>query len=120
MSIQQVVANIVRNAAEAIGEQGDVWIVLEPLADGSACVSVLDSGPGIDPATADLSFDVFSGSGKTDGLGAGLAICRTIVAAYGGGMTAANHELGGAAFAFTLPPPPRLLDAAPASRQRAA
>ncbi len=114
VSIQQVVSNIVRNAAEAIGEQGDVWVVLEPVADGSACVSVLDTGPGIDPATAEQLFDVFAGSGKQGGLGVGLAICRTIVAAHGGWITAANHEQGGAAFAFTLPPRPGLLEAATA------
>jgi PAS domain S-box-containing protein len=119
VSIQQVVSNIVRNAAEALGGQGDVWIVLEPAADGSACVSVLDTGPGIDPATADRLFDVFSGSGKKGGLGVGLAICRTIVAAHGGWMTAANHERGGAAFAFTLPPQPHLLDADSLSLQQA-
>ena len=115
VSIQQVVSNLVRNAAEALGEQGEVWVVLEPVADGSACVSVLDTGPGIDPTAAERLFDVFSGSGKQGGLGVGLAICRTIVAAHGGWITVANHERGGAAFAFTLPPRPGLPGAAPAS-----
>ena len=115
VSIQQVVSNLVRNAAEALGEQGEVWVVLEPVADGSACVSVLDTGPGIDPTVAERLFDVFSGSGKQGGLGVGLAICRTIVAAHGGWITAASHEQGGGAFAFTLPPRPGLPAAAPAT-----
>ncbi len=120
VSIQQVVSNLVRNAAEAVGSSGDVWIVLEPGRDGSAVVSVLDSGYGIDPIAADRLFDVFGGSGKQDGLGVGLAICRTIVSAHGGWITAANHAGGGAAFMFTLPPlPPGLADAAPDDRRAA-
>ncbi len=115
VSIQQVVSNLVRNAAEAVAGGGDVWVVLEPAADGSAMVSVMDSGSGIDPQVADRLFDVFGGSSKEGGLGVGLAICRTIVSAHGGWITAANHATGGAAFMFTLPPRPPTLAAA--SRQ---
>ncbi len=70
VSIQQVVSNLVRNAADALAaDGGDVWVVLEPAADGSAMVSVLDTGRGIDPGDAERLFDVFSGSSKKDGLG---------------------------------------------------
>ncbi len=127
VSIQQVVSNLVRNAAEAVAagtpganSGGDVWVVLEPAPDGSAMVSVLDSGPGIDPQAAERLFDVFSGSGKEDGLGVGLAICRTIVSAHGGWITAGNHAGGGAAFMFTLPPVPPSLAAPAANGLRAA
>ena len=113
VSIQQVVSNLVRNAAEAVAEGGEVWVVLEPAADGSAMVSVMDSGAGIDPEAADRLFDLFGGSSKEGGLGVGLAICRTIVSAHGGWITAANHATGGAAFMFTLPPRPPTLAAAP-------
>ena len=116
VSIQQVVSNLVRNAAQAIGEEGDVWVMLERVEDGSALVSVLDTGPGIAAGGADRLFDVFTGSSKEGGLGVGLAICRTIVAAHGGWITAANHERGGAAFAFTLPPRPGVPGAEPAVR----
>ena len=111
VSIQQVVSNLVRNAAEAVGSGGTVWVVLEPAADGSAMVSVMDNGPGIDPQAADRLFDVFGGSSKEGGLGVGLAICRTIVSAHGGWITAANNATGGAAFMFTLPPRPPVLAA---------
>ena len=121
VSIQQVVSNLVRNAAEAVNG-GDVWVVLEPADDGSALVSVLDNGPGIDPQAAERLFDVFGGSGKKDGLGVGLAICRTIISAHGGWITASNHGAGGAAFMFTLPPRPPALaaPAAPAAKDRQA
>ena len=118
VSIQQVVSNLVRNAAEAVADGGDVWVVLEPADDGSAMVSVLDSGPGIDPQAAERLFDVFGGSSKEGGLGVGLAICRTIVSAHGGWITATNHATGGAAFMFTLPPRPPTL-AAVGERQAA-
>ena len=111
VSIQQVVSNLVRNAAEAVAGGGHVWVTLERAADGSAMVSVLDSGPGIDPQAAERLFDVFGGSAKQDGLGVGLAICRTIVSAHGGWITATNTVSGGAAFMFTLPPRPPVLAA---------
>ena len=119
VSIQQVVSNLVRNAAEAVNGSGDVWVVLEPTADGSAMVSVMDSGAGIDAQAAERLFDVFGGSGKEGGLGVGLAICRTIVSAHGGWITAGNHARGGAAFMFTLPPRPPAL-AAPSTNDRQA
>ena len=121
VSIQQVVSNLVRNALEAMGDEtaGDVWVVLERAADGSAMVSVLDSGPGLDSKTAEQLFDVFGGSDKPEGLGVGLAICRTIVSAHGGWITAANHSRGGAAFMFTLPPRPPTLAASTPGRQAA-
>jgi signal transduction histidine kinase len=120
VSIQQVVSNLVRNAAEAVAGRGDVWVVLEPVADGSAMVSVLDSGAGIDAQAAERLFDVFGGSGKEGGLGVGLAICRTIVSAHGGWITAGNHAEGGAAFMFTLPPRPPALAAPTKHDQKAA
>ena len=122
VSIQQVVSNLVRNAADVLDAQGggDVWVVVEAAADGSAMVSVLDSGHGIDPSDTDRLFDVFSGSSKKDGLGVGLAICRTIVAAHGGWITATNHAGGGAAFVFTLPVGLDPLGAAPAELRQIA
>jgi two-component system sensor kinase FixL len=112
VSIQQVVSNLVRNAAEAVAGVGNVWVVLERAPTGWASLSVMDTGPGIEPSAVDRLFDVFSGTGKEGGLGVGLAICRTIVSAHGGWITAANHAGGGAAFTFTLPPRPPVLAAA--------
>ncbi len=125
VSIQQVVSNLVRNAADAVAAGGgDVWLALAAAADGSATVSVMDTGSGIDASDSERLFDVFSGSSKKNGLGVGLAICRTIVAAHGGWISAANHAGGGAAFVFTLPPGPAPLGAAshpgPDSQRRVA
>ncbi len=113
VSIQQVVSNLVRNAAEAVGAAG------RRLGRAGAAAGRIGRGERHGqrarhrPGGPDRLFDVFSGSGKKDGLGVGLAICRTIVAAHGGWITAANHAGGGAAFMFTLPPRRTALGAAP-------
>lgn len=121
VSIQQVVSNLVRNAAEAMdGHPGTVHVTLATDADGSAIVSVSDDGPGINPAMVDGLFDVFSGSSKSDGLGVGLAICRTIISAHGGWISATNRAEGGAVFTFSLPPRPLMPHAVPATPNRQA
>ncbi|MEJ1978031.1 MAG: ATP-binding protein [Acetobacteraceae bacterium] len=97
IQIQQVVSNLVRNAVEAMRETPDaprqeVWVWLTLTADGGCLVSVIDTGPGIDPALIDRLFDVFEGSKKEGGMGVGLAICRTIVAAHGGQLWAEKRR----------------------------
>jgi PAS domain S-box-containing protein len=123
IQLQQVVSNLVRNAAEALREAPDpayriVQVGLAQMADGGCVVSVVDTGPGIDPALGDRLFDVFEGSHKEGGMGVGLAICRTIVAAHGGQLWAENVVDGGAAFHFTLPRLPILLNEAPVHEQQ--
>ncbi len=114
IQIQQVVSNLVRNAAEALRgapelSRRHVQVALVRMADGGCAVSVIDTGPGIDPVLGDRLFDVFEGSQKDGGMGVGLAICRTIVAAHGGQLWAENGVDGGAAFHFTLPRLPALV-----------
>ena len=77
---------------------------------GLAHVTVRDTGPGLLAGAEDTVFDPFYTT-KKDGMGMGLSIVRTIIESHGGSITAANHELGGAVFEFTLPlagvgPPP--------------
>jgi PAS domain S-box-containing protein len=113
VQIQQVVANLVRNAAEALQAgsiHNEVWVCLARTEDGSSVVDVSDTGPGIDPARRERLFDVFERSSKTGGMGVGLAICRTIVAAHGGSIWAEDNPGGGAVFRFTLPPVVRSLN----------
>jgi C4-dicarboxylate-specific signal transduction histidine kinase len=73
-----------------------------PSPTGGAVLAVMDSGPGL--AAADLT-KVFSPfyTTKPDGMGMGLAICRSIVQDHGGQLTGLNHPEGGAVFTFTLP-----------------
>jgi signal transduction histidine kinase len=65
-------------------------------------VAVRDSGPGIDPERLERVFQSFYTT-KPDGIGMGLAICRSIVDAHGGRLWADANEPRGAVFQFTLP-----------------
>jgi two-component system sensor kinase FixL len=68
---------------------------------GFVRVIVADTGPGVAPAVAEQLFTAFV-STKTDGMGLGLSICRTIVEANGGRIWMQPGEEGGTEFHFTL------------------
>jgi signal transduction histidine kinase len=67
-----------------------------------AFVEIRDSGPGIDPANFDRLFQSFYTT-KSEGMGMGLSISRSIVEAHGGRLSAAPNVPRGAIFRFTLP-----------------
>ncbi len=75
-------------------------------------ISVTDTGGGIDPAIADRMFDPFVSS-KSDGMGMGLLIARSIVTSHGGRISAASNSAGGATVSFTLPVCPANAPTAP-------
>jgi two-component system sensor kinase FixL len=104
VQIQQVLLNLIRNAAEALGSapDGRIEIACARLADGTARVSVADNGPGLDPEVSGRLFEPFV-STKRDGMGIGLTICRTIVEGHGGRMAAEPREGGGTIFHVVLP-----------------
>jgi two-component system, LuxR family, sensor kinase FixL len=101
VQIQQVLLNLIRNALEALGERGTVTIGARA-EDGMIRFSVIDDGPGVTPGKEAAVFEPFISS-KSTGMGLGLAICRTIVAAHGGRMWCDAAPQGGAAFHFTVP-----------------
>ena len=109
VQLQQVVLNLVANGLEAMREPhaGARTLAIRTARDGAAAlrVTVQDSGPGI--AEKDLAH-IFEPlyTTKTDGLGMGLAIVRTIVRAHGGTVGAENIPGGGASFHVTLPADP--------------
>ena len=78
-------------------------ISTERAACGRVLVAVRDSGPGLDPKSVDRLFEAFYTT-KPDGMGMGLAICRSIIEAHGGRLWASANEPRGAVFQFTLPP----------------
>ena len=106
LEIKQVVVNLVKNGLEAAADlpgprrlleistriAGPKWVE----------VAVADRGHGIDKADSPRLFDAFY-STKNNGLGLGLAICRSIVESHGGRLSAGNNEYGGATFTFRLP-----------------
>src|ERR1700723_1963041 len=105
VQLQQVVLNLVLNAAEAMGsveaEPRDLLISTEQHQTG-VLVAVRDSGPGIDPAHLERVFEAFYTT-KSRGVGMGLSICRSIIDAHGGRLWAEANEPHGTIFQFTLP-----------------
>jgi signal transduction histidine kinase len=106
VQLQQVILNMVLNGLEAMSEPNsrDHALVVRTsrLGPGVVSVAIEDSGNGIDMADVDRMFEPLYTT-KTDGLGMGLAIARTIVDAHGGELRASNNADGGATFQFTLP-----------------
>lgn len=103
----QVFENIMSNAADFSppGSPVEVSIATD---NGRAVVSVADRGPGIPESHLPRVFDRFftwrpDDSARREHTGLGLPISRAIVESYGGAVTAANREDGGALFVVTLP-----------------
>jgi PAS domain S-box-containing protein len=105
VQLQQVLLNLILNAAEAMGsvEAGprELLITAEQNPAGVR-VAVRDSGPGIDPAHLERVFDAFYTT-KPSGVGMGLSICRSIIESHGGRLRAELNAPRGAVFHFNLP-----------------
>ena len=105
VQLQQVLLNLVINAFDAMRDtppsSRKVLIATQSNGDGTVRTSVRDHGVGISEDMRDRLFDPFF-STKTEGLGMGLAIVRSIVEAHGGTITAENADGGGARFEFVL------------------
>ena len=107
VELQQVFLNLILNACESMSanpaRDRRIEIVAElDAAHGVIQTSVLDCGRGIDPDKLEQVFEPFFTT-KEQGLGLGLSICRSIIAAHGGRLWATNRSDRGAAFHFTLP-----------------
>lgn len=108
MLIEQVLINLMDNAVHHAEGMTHIDISAKPEKDGVS-VSVRDDGKGI---KEELLPDIFSGgmqlsgnssTDKTRSMGIGLSVCRTIIEAHGGSISAKNLPEGGAEFCFTLP-----------------
>jgi len=106
VQLQQVLLNLILNAAEAMGsvQEGprELSISTEQDQAKGVLVAIRDSGPGIDPANRERVFEAFYTT-KSSGVGMGLSICRSIIDAHGGRLWADANDPRGAAFQFTLP-----------------
>ena len=103
IQIQQVLINLIRNACEAMAASPvrELSVMSRPDERGFVRVIVADTGPGVDAQIAEQLFTAFT-STKSEGMGLGLSICRTIVEAHGGRIWMEPREGGGTEFHFTL------------------
>src|SRR5262249_5401898 len=102
--LQQVVLNLVTNAAEAMRTVTErvLRVASKPFNANGLVVMVEDSGTGIQQKDIDRIFDAFFTT-KANGMGMGLAICRMVVEAHGGTLSASPVAPHGTAFRITLP-----------------
>jgi two-component system sensor histidine kinase DctS len=107
--MEQVLINLIRNAVDAMvgagpreGSAGRIRIAAQRSGERFVRMDVEDSGPGLNGRTVEALSAPFY-STKSDGMGMGLAICRSVIEVHYGGMDAGGSSLGGARFSFTLP-----------------
>jgi C4-dicarboxylate-specific signal transduction histidine kinase len=109
MQLQQVILNLIVNAIEALSGTNeaprDLLVSTEKAAPDAVLVAVRDSGPGLAPETLERLFDPFYTT-KSNGMGMGLSICRSIVEAHGGRLWASANLPRGAAFQLIVPAHP--------------
>ena len=106
IQLQQVLVNLLVNALQAMshthGPQRELTVRTEAVDASLLRVTVEDRGPGIAAEHLPRLFESFFTT-KVEGMGMGLPVCRTIIEAHGGVISAGNREDGGGAcFAFTL------------------
>jgi PAS domain S-box-containing protein len=106
VQLQQVILNLLINAIQAMGDlaegQRELHVSTAPIESEGVRVVVRDSGPGLPEAALERAFETFYTT-KSNGLGMGLSICRSIVEAHGGRLWATANVPIGAVFQFTIP-----------------
>jgi signal transduction histidine kinase len=106
IQLQQVILNLVRNAVDAMSAIGDrpreLLIRTDCDAENQVQLSVKDTGMGLSPQAADKIFEAFYTT-KTDGMGIGLSISRSIIEAHQGRLWAIANDGPGSTFLFAIP-----------------
>lgn len=104
VQIQQVLLNLIRNAVEAMADSPvrELSVRTAPAPNRMVRISIVDTGPGLAPEVAEKLFQPFVTT-KSQGMGVGLSISRTIVEAHGGQIWAEPNPAGGTAFHLTVP-----------------
>jgi PAS domain S-box-containing protein len=110
VQLQQVVLNLLLNAAEAMSTVEDrprqLWLRTEREDGDRVRLTVQDSGVGFDPQNTEQLFEGFY-STKTGGMGIGLSVSRSIIEAHQGRLWAEPNDGPGATFSFSLPVAPQ-------------
>ena len=102
--IEQILVNLLINAADAIGGRGGkVLIAAHAHANERVLVEITDTGPGIAPEVLPRILEPFFTTKASEGTGLGLAVVKEIVESYGGTIAATSTPGGGTTFTFDLP-----------------
>ena len=106
VDLQQVILNLILNASDSMREinHRPRRVVISTMRENASFlkIGIRDVGKGIDPDHLEAIFKPYFTT-KKDGMGMGLAICRSIIDAHGGKIWAENNPDPGATFYFTLP-----------------
>jgi PAS domain S-box-containing protein len=105
VQIQQVLLNLIVNAMEAMlprGAEDRLLTIISGREDDMVQVGVVDTGSGVDDAIRDRIFEALFTT-KTNGLGMGLSISRSIVELHGGSLSMTSRQNGGSEFRIMLP-----------------
>jgi PAS domain S-box-containing protein len=106
VQIQQVILNLLRNGADAVSAVDDrpreLWFRTELEEGTSVRLSVQDSGIGFEPQALDRIFQTFYTT-KSDGMGIGLSVSRSIIENHGGRLWATPNDGPGVTFSFSIP-----------------
>jgi signal transduction histidine kinase len=100
--MRQVIWNLVKNAVQASPHRGTVIIRTDLDERGRPFLEIADEGPGIGMAQRERLFDMFY-SGRSHGVGLGLALVKQIVDQHQGSVEIVDREGPGACFRITLP-----------------
>jgi signal transduction histidine kinase len=114
VQLQQVILNLLRNASDAMSRVGDRprQLLIRTRQDGNGSVrfSVQDTGEGFEPENINKLFNAFYTT-KSDGMGIGLSVSRSIIEKHNGSLWATANDGPGSTFSFSIP---RYADAATA------
>lgn len=109
VQIEQVLANLVRNALEAmagvVSPKRGVTIRARREGQDAVCIEVSDTGPGIDATIRSRLFEPFATT-KPSGMGLGLSLSESMIAAHGGRLSLARSSASGTTFSVVLPRSP--------------
>jgi len=104
VQLQQVLVNLIKNSCDALAGRPEPRSleIRSRSYDGRVLLDVCDNGPGLAPEVSRRLFQPYTTT-KADGMGLGLAICRSIVEAHGGRLAADSRPGAGVVFHIDLP-----------------
>ena len=102
--LQQIALNLIVNALQAMGTEGQLTVAAGPSSSGRARLAVSDTGPGVRPEIAKRIFEpFFTTKPEGQGTGLGLSICYQIAEEHGGSIRLEHNAERGACFVLELP-----------------